>query len=101
VAQTAVVRGIFEVEKAGDTIIVVPVVDLRELDYQRIEEGAREVLHLLNETDIKNVVIDFHKTDYYGSTALGFFVKLWKRLRKQNGRIAFCNAARRSVCCGW
>ena len=89
----ATAGGIFEIEQEDDTIIVVPTVDLRELDYQRIEDGARDVLDLLNGTGIKNVVLDFHKTDYYGSTALGFFVKLWKRVRLRNGRMAFCNVS--------
>jgi anti-anti-sigma factor len=93
VANAAVNAGVFEIEQMGDTIIVVPAIDLRELDYQRIEEGAAQILHLLNGSAIKNVVMDFHKTDYYGSTALGFFVKLWKRVRKQNGRMAFCNVS--------
>jgi anti-anti-sigma factor len=85
--------GIFEVEQAGDTLIIVPVVDLRELDYEQIEEGASRSLDLLNSTGIKNVVIDFHKTDYYGSTALGFFVRIWKRVRRRNGRMVFCNVS--------
>jgi anti-anti-sigma regulatory factor len=37
--------------------------------------------------------MDFCKTDYYGSTALGFFMKLWKRVKTQNGRMAFCNVS--------
>src|ERR1022692_4787169 len=85
--------GIFEIEQEDDTIIVVPTVDLRELEYQRIEEGARKILDLLNGIGIKNVVLDFHQTDYYGSTALGFFLKLWKRVRNRNGRMAFCNVS--------
>ena len=85
--------GIFEIEHSGDTIIVIPSVDLRELEYQRIEEGARKILDLLNGPGLENVVLDFHKTDYYGSTALGFFVKLWTRVRKRNGRMAFCNVS--------
>jgi anti-anti-sigma factor len=93
VANAAVNAGVFEIGQVGDTIIIVPAIDLRELEYQRIEEGAAKILHLLNASDIKNVVMDFHKTDYYGSTALGFFVKLWKRVRKQNRRMAFCNVS--------
>jgi anti-anti-sigma factor len=85
--------GVFEVEQGGDTIVVVPAVDLRECDYQRIERGAESILHLLNGSGIKNVVMDFHRTDYYGSTALGFFVKLWKRVKQQGGRMAFCNVS--------
>ena len=37
--------------------------------------------------------LDFHKTDYYGSTALGFFVKLWKRVREYIERMAFCGVS--------
>jgi anti-anti-sigma factor len=84
---------IFQVEQEDDTIIVVPPVNLRELDYQRIEAGAGEILGLLDGTGIKNVILDFGKTDYYGSSALGFFVELWKRVRGRNGRMAFCNVS--------
>jgi anti-anti-sigma factor len=89
----AVKTGIFVIDRVDDTIIVVPSVDLRELDYERIENGAREILELVKGGDNRNVVLDFYKTDYYGSTALGFFVKLWKRVRKRNGRMAFCNVS--------
>jgi anti-anti-sigma factor len=85
--------GIFEIERRDNTIIVVPTVDLREVEYPRIEEGARDILELLNGTGVKNVVLDFHQTDYYGSTALGFFLKLWKRVRSRDGRMAFCNVS--------
>jgi len=90
-ATSALGPGLFEIEQQNDTIIVVPVGDLQELDYERIEAGASEVLDLVNGTGIKNVVLDFHKTDYYGSTALGFFLKLWKRVKVRNGHMAFCN----------
>ena len=40
-ANPIVAEPIFEIEQQNDTIIVVPAVDLRELDYQRIEEGAK------------------------------------------------------------
>ena len=92
-ATRALAEGVFEVEPEGDTLIVVPAVDLRELDYQRIEAGAKTILERLNGSGVKNVVLDCHKTDYYGSTALAFFLKLWTRARKRNGRMAFCNVS--------
>jgi hypothetical protein len=70
-SQTATASGMFEIEQEDDTLIVIPAVDLRELDDQRIEDWARKILELLNGT-IKNVVLDLHRTDY-GATALGFF----------------------------
>jgi anti-anti-sigma factor len=89
----ATATGAFEVEREGHTLIVMALMELRELDYLEVEAGARNVLHLLRNRTIKNVVLDFHKTDYYGSTALGFFVKLWKRVRECDGRMAFCGVS--------
>ncbi len=85
--------GAFEVEREGQTLIVTALTDLRELDYPEVEAGARDILDLIRDGTIKDVVLDFHKTDYYGSTALGFFVKLWKRVRERDGRMAFCGVS--------
>jgi anti-anti-sigma factor len=84
---------IFEIERDERTIIVTPLADLRELDYEQIEAGATEVLTLLNQPPVKNVIIDFHRTDSYGTTALGFFVKVWKRVKSGHGNMAFCNVS--------
>ena len=85
--------GIFEIDQKGETIIVTPVTDLRELDYQQIEDGMSDVISHLIRMAVKNVVMDFHQTDYFGTTALGCFLKLWKRVRSRNGRMAFCNVS--------
>jgi anti-anti-sigma factor len=85
--------GAFEVEREGQTLIVTPLTDRRELDFQEIEAGARDILDVLGNDTIKNVVLDFRQTDYYGSTALGFFMKLWKRVREGDGRMAFCGVS--------
>jgi stage II sporulation protein AA (anti-sigma F factor antagonist) len=84
---------VFEVQQTGQTLIVTPLVDLREFDYGQIEKEAADVLDQLAQTQARNVILDFHRTDYYGSTALGFFVRLWKRVRQRGGRMAFCNVS--------
>ncbi len=82
---------LFEIEREDETLIVTPALDLSEVDYSQIEEGGEEILDLLKRACVRNLVLDFHRTDYYGSTALGFFVKLWKWVSKQNGKMAVCN----------
>jgi anti-anti-sigma regulatory factor len=72
---------LFEIEQAGDTLIVSPVGDLRELDCGRIEEEAERVLKVLSGSPVKHVVLDLHKMDYCGSTALVAFVSLWQAAR--------------------
>ena len=85
--------GVFDIEFEGETAIVTPREDLRELDYQQIEESGSEVLSLVARGAVRNVVVDFHKTDYFGSTALGFFVRLWRVARNRNGRMALCHVS--------
>jgi anti-anti-sigma factor len=84
---------IFEIEQDRDTIILTPVTDLSELAFQRIEAGAQDVLDLLDRLHTLNVVMDFRKTEYFGSTALVFFVRVWKRTKGLGGRMAFCNVS--------
>jgi hypothetical protein len=47
------------------------------------------VLDLLGKGTVRKVVLDFHWTDSSGSAALGYFLKLWKRVRQGKGRLAF------------
>ena len=84
---------VFEIERQGDTVIVTPVMNLGEFAFHEVESEAATVLSLLDKGDVKNVVLDFHRTDHYGSTALGFFIKLLKRVRSLNGRMALCNVS--------
>ena len=82
---------LYEIERHDDTIVVTPFSDLRELDFDHIEAAAAETLKRLSGSGAKNLVLDFRNTDYYGSSALGLFVKLWKRVKKHGGRMAFCS----------
>ena len=90
-------ENVFRLEQRGATLIVSPTSDLRELEFDRIESGAGEVLELLVVGSVKNVVIDLKDTDYYGSTALSFFVKLWKRVKTADGKMVFCEMSEHEV----
>lgn len=85
---------VFDFEHAGDTLFLIPNTDLRELEFDALEAGSTEVFKELSSETINNVVIDFHKTDYYGSTALAFFVKFWKRIKSRGGKMIFCNVSK-------
>ncbi len=83
--------GLFAVERVGDTLVVTPLADLGELEYQQGEPEAGAVYDLLNDPAVRNVVLDFGRTAYFGSSALGFFIRLWTRLSARQGCLAFCN----------
>jgi anti-anti-sigma factor len=90
-ATLPIAERLYEMERHDDTIVVTPFGDLRELDFDHIEAAAAKTLELLSGSGAKNLVLDFRNTDYYGSSALGLFVKLWKRIKKHGGHMAFCN----------
>lgn len=81
---------VFEIEHDGDTLILTPEINLGALVYDQVERELRDTLKLLEHDPARNVVIDFHKTKYFGSSAVGFFVSLWKIAKSHSGRIAFC-----------
>jgi anti-anti-sigma factor len=87
------IHGTFRIEQLGDTIVVTPMIDLGELEYARIERDGRVVLARLAASDAKHVVVDCSEMEYCGSAALGFFVRVWKRVRTQGGQMAFCNVS--------
>jgi anti-sigma B factor antagonist len=87
------INELFAVEWEGPTAIVSPTHNLGELDCDQITEGAEAVLALLDDSNCRNVVVDLGRSDYVGSTALGFFVRLWKRARAQGGRMVLCNVS--------
>jgi len=82
---------IFDTERDGETVVVSPRADLRQLSYPHIAAGGREVLRALSSGAVQNVVVDFRNTDRCGSTALGFLIFLWKKVRACGGKMAVCN----------
>jgi stage II sporulation protein AA (anti-sigma F factor antagonist) len=84
---------LFEVEREGEVLILTPQADLREFEYRDIEARGRGILDLAGTEGITGVVLDFSRTDFYGSTALAFFVRLWRRVSGRGGRMAFCNVS--------
>lgn len=83
----------FDISQERDTLVVTPRTNLRELEYAKIEAGINAVLHRLNDDAVRNVILDFHRTDYFGTTALGCFLKVWKAVRTKNGSMAFCRVS--------
>ncbi len=87
------INGTFKIETVNGTIVITPLENMGEFEYERIERDGKKALDWLSAGESKYVVVDMEKIDYYGSTALSFFVRLWKRLRAVGGHMAFCNVS--------
>ena len=84
---------LFTLSRADHTIIVTPQRNLTEFDFTQIETEAAEILGQITKNGGPNVVVDFSKIDYTGSTALSFFTRLFKKTRCCGGEMAFCNVS--------
>ncbi len=87
-----------KVECVNNVIVVTPSGDLGEFVVNTIGGDAERALKKFQEThECRHVVIDFCHTDYFGSSALGLFVRLWKRARERGGRMALCNLSEHEI----
>jgi len=87
-----------KVECANDVIVVTPSGDLGEFVVNSVGGEAERALKKFQEAhECRHVVIDFCNTDYFGSSALGLFVRLWKRARERGGRMALCNLSEHEI----
>jgi hypothetical protein len=74
--------GLIEVERQGDTLVLTPHRDLRELDYSEFWEEPEEVLGLLaSNPTLRDLVVDFGQTDHLGSMAFTLFTRLGQEVR--------------------
>jgi anti-anti-sigma factor len=84
---------LFEVERIDGTLIL----NLRR-GVENIECGdespcVSELADFLRTQSIGYIVVDCHDVDFLRSTALGFFVTLWQRIKGRGGWMAFCNTS--------
>lgn len=80
----------FQTELIEGVLVITPTTDLGEFDYQWLEGESARLRDLVNQPEIRSVVIDLHRTTNFGSSALGMFVAIWKRLNEKQGRFALC-----------
>jgi len=80
------------VEHDGEIVILIPDGDLGEFAVSEItDESGTTLFELHGESGWRHLIIDFRKTDYFGSSALGLFIRLWKRVQQHGGKMAVCN----------
>src|ERR1043166_1227184 len=82
-------KQLYTAEREGDILILTPLINMSELEYS--QSMTSEILATFNDPTIKNLILGFQKTDYFGSTALGFFIRLYKMIKDRGGRMILCN----------
>lgn len=87
-----------DIECREATAIVTPAVNLGEFSYANLEQEIADGLRRFDEQpEVRNIVIDFADSDYFGSSALGLMVRLWKRVCSRGGMMAVCNLSEHEI----
>jgi anti-anti-sigma factor len=82
-----------KVEHRGKTLILTPATSLGELQYAGMETETAAILGLMRGEKAGGVVIDLRHANYFGLSALGFFLRIWKRVCAVGGRTARCHVS--------
>ena len=85
---------LFEHERLGSTLVVRPVANLGEFEFEHIEAEVTGLLKLLDDTDIRNVVVDFHRCAYFGSSAVSALICIAHAVRERGGEMVLSNLSK-------
>ena len=83
---------LFDVQQSGSTVVITLLRNPTELgSTELLDCDPGGAIRLLESQQAKNVIINCQNIDRCCSSALGLFVKLWKRTQANGGRFVFCN----------
>lgn len=85
---------VLRIEPCGNTVVITPQGDLGEFVVSAMAEEAEAALARWDDpSQRRHLILNLQRTDYFGSSALGFFIRLWKRVRESGGRMILCNVS--------
>lgn len=82
----------FTSERQGKTLIISPEGDSLSFEESDIKRSLDQLHNLLDEPEIKNLVVDVGSAPYLGSIIIGAIMVLCKKATDNGGNVAICNA---------
>jgi len=90
------VARLIDVEQLGKVLVLNLRRGVEEAEFNGPPPGVGELMKLLRDEQIAYMIVDCHEIDFLRSTALGFFVTLWQRVKGRGGYMAFCNTSEKA-----
>jgi anti-anti-sigma factor len=84
---------LFAIRREENAVVLTPQRDLSEFEFAQIDVEAAELMGRIAKEGGTNVIVDFSKIEYSGSSALSFFTRLFNNTRLRGGEMAFCNVS--------
>lgn len=73
-----------------DEVAIVTFVTSRILDQSNVQQLGEELDALVDEYELKRIVVDFSNVNYMSSAVMGKLVSLLKKVKAAKGKIALC-----------
>ena len=86
-------RKVFDVQRQGDTLIVVPQGETLGTSEYGLEKEISGLHRLLSDPKVSNLVVDVGSAPYFGSMVIGTIMALCKKVCDQGGQAVLCNAS--------
>lgn len=80
----------FQTQRSPTALIVEILRPVGSLAESTVMAELDDVLDALAQSQLKNVVIDFRQTAYFGSSLLEALRTIWNRVHEQNGKMVLC-----------
>lgn len=84
-------KPVFEFERSGNVLIVIPTGSLMEFRDSDIRNAYNDTYRFLNEPDVVHLLVDFSKLSYFASTFVGMLIRLARKARQGGGEAVLCN----------
>lgn len=84
-------KPVFEYERIDNVLVVIPTGSLMEFRDSDIRNAYNDTYRYLDDADVKHLLIDFSKLEYFASTFVGMLIRLAKKARLGGGEAVLCN----------
>ena len=84
---------VFIVNVQGETLLITPLRNISSLAEDEVQEQWEDIKSKVEQREVKDIVFDFEKVNYFGSSMLEAMLYLWKQVSPSNGRVVVCNVS--------
>jgi len=84
---------VFKVERAGDTLVVLPQGPALHFQHHEVHVESNALYRVLDAPEMKNVVVDLCDVDYVDSVIISSILRCLTKTKQRRGKSVFCNAS--------
>ncbi len=84
---------IFVVNLKRAALVIMPLRNISSLAEDELQSQWDDLLAQLRQPEVKHVVFDFEKLNYFGSSMLEAMLFFWKEINEDGGKLAVCSVS--------